>query len=179
MMIGTEFCQVFLSFLSNCKGMDDPLITDLSRFFGQTGKFKGFLGSNQNDRLKDYVGNNLALYFSPLVRSTSVVYHTVHPFNGTKTDQQQISPILKMVLDRILGHKLQDSDFQNLDVDKIQDERPLDVREMLLLLTRYQLIIPGVHSGGNAVYLLLSVGALPANVEKIIKVVKLEYPHFG
>jgi len=161
------------------KKNDAPTLQDFSDFIHKTNKFKAFLGGNSDDLLSNYLGPNIHLFSSPLVRSAHVIYYTIHPYNGKKADCQQISPSLQAVFEKLLNRKLQDSDFSGLDTEKIQDTMATKVRAMLHLLGQHQLIIPGVFSGGDSVYLLVHLDFPFERVDEVATQVRKELPHFA
>ena len=158
------------------KKNDNPTMRDLANAMTSSGKFHALIGSNADDELKDYLGPDISSHSSALVHSEEVFYRTVSPYNGKDAPNHSISPELLRVVAEVLGRKLQDSDFEKLDDDAIQDAHGKEVTAMLLLLSKERLIIPGVHSGGRVVFLLISLGVTLHQVRQAIAACRTSLP---
>jgi hypothetical protein len=103
-MIGTEFCQVLLTILSETFDATQTLRTFHMMF---PEKFKATFGSNGDAPLSDFFGDNIHSYTTKFANHCSIKFDSVFGYNGTS----RISPKLYRLLTLLLGHPPTDSEL--------------------------------------------------------------------
>ncbi len=121
-VIGTEFCHLLLSVLSDMKKMDNTTISDLLEMIhSQTkAKFVFSLGSNSNTPISEFFGD-VSSYVSPLVRSAEVLITRITPYNGELDSHPDILATLQELAQTALGRAITNEEYNAVDIEAVVD----------------------------------------------------------
>jgi len=182
LMIGTQFLQKVLTYLSNYKsasGFPPPVLHGFHDDLCRGGVFSARYGTNNNDFITNYFGPNISVYQSSIVRHPKVQYfnlrkslNNVHQL-APPTIHSCWTPRLQRLLERALGFLPGDKEVMALDTVAL--DKGDYISTVLHLLERHAFIIHGYYSGEFACFLLAEAKIPKEMIERHIEIINTEF----